>query len=60
MSKDFPNDFPVSGRLVDRAWFRDGDNIHYGEALKLACLLHVRKKRTARQEEELKEIMDVY
>jgi hypothetical protein len=53
-------DFPVSGRLVDRAWFRDGENIHYGEALKLACLLHVRKKRTARQEEELKEIMDVY
>jgi hypothetical protein len=60
MSQDFPNDFPVSGRLVDRAWLRDGKNIHYGEALKLACLLHVRKNRTARQEEELKEIMDVY
>lgn len=45
---------------MDRAWMRDGSNIHTGEALVLACLLHVRKKRTAKQEEELKEIMNVY
>jgi hypothetical protein len=47
-------------RIMDRAWMRDGSNIHTGEALVLACLLHVRKKRTAKQEEELKEIMNVY
>lgn len=47
-------------RLQARAWLRDGDSIHYDEALKLACLLHVRKGRSARQEEELKEIMEVF
>jgi hypothetical protein len=48
------------GRVMDRGYFRDGDNIHYGEALVLACLLHVRKDRTAKQEEELKEVLGVF
>ena len=47
-------------RVMDRAWMRDGDNIYSGEALVLACLMHVRKERTAKQEEELKKILDVY
>jgi hypothetical protein len=47
-------------RVMDRAWMRDGENIHSGEALVLACLMHVRKERTAKQEEELKKILDVY
>ena len=47
-------------RVMDRAWMRDGENIHTGEALVLACLMHVRKERTAKQEEELKKILDVY
>jgi len=47
-------------RLMDVAFFRDGDNIYYGEAMVLACLLHVKKKRTSKQEEELKQIMKVF
>lgn len=47
-------------RVMDRAWMRDGKNVYTGEALVLACLLHVKKERTQEQEEELKEIMDVY
>ncbi len=45
---------------MDRAWMRDGKNIHTGEALVLACLLHVKKVRSVEQEEELKEVLDVY
>ena len=56
MSKELP----IGNRLMDRAWLRDGSVIHSGEALVLACLLAVRKERTQRQEEELKEVMDVY
>jgi hypothetical protein len=47
-------------RLMDVAWMRDGKNIHTGEALVLACLLKVRKQRTTKQEEELKEVLDIY
>jgi hypothetical protein len=47
-------------RVMDRAWMRDGNNVYTGEALVLACLLHVKKERTVEQEEELKEIMEVY
>jgi len=45
---------------MDMAWMRDGKNIHSGEALVLACLLHVRKGRSAKQEEELKEVLGVF
>jgi hypothetical protein len=48
------------GRLMDLAWMRDKGNIYSGEALVLACLLHVRKERTAKQEEELKEVLGVF
>lgn len=47
-------------RLQDVAWMRDRKNVYTGDALKLACLLHVRKGRNAKQEEELKEIFNVY
>jgi hypothetical protein len=57
MSKKF---IEPGGRLMDMAWMRDGKNIHSGEALVLACLLHVRKGRTAKQEEELKEVLGVF
>jgi hypothetical protein len=50
----------AGGRLMDIAWLRDKENIYSGEALVLACLLHVRKERTAKQEEELKELFDVF
>lgn len=48
------------GRLMDLAWFRDGKNIYSGEALVLACLLHVQKRRTSKNEEELKEVLGVF
>lgn len=50
----------AGGRLMDIAWLRDKGNIYSGEALVLACLLHVRKGRTAKQEEQLKEVLGVF
>lgn len=47
-------------RLMDKVWIRDGNNIYTGEAALLACLLHVKKGRTVKAEEELKDILDVY
>ena len=46
--------------LIERAFLRDGDTIHTGEALVLACLLHCDKKRERGYEEQLKQIMRVY
>ncbi len=57
MSKDLP----VGGRIMDRAYYRDKNDIeHTGEALVLACLLYVRKGRTSKAEEELKDVLNVY
>ena len=48
-------------RIMDKAWMRDSNGIVYtGEALNLAMLLHLRKGRTAKQEEELKEVLGVF
>lgn len=47
---------------MDRAWMRDEQGIvHTGEALVLACLLRVKKNkfRTAKDEQELKEVLEV-
>lgn len=57
MSKQSGEGFNALG---SRAWMRDGKNVHAGEALVLACLMHVKKGRTLRAEEELKMILDVY
>lgn len=46
--------------VINRAWMRDGKQTYTGAPLVLACLLHVKKDRTSEQEEELKEIMNVY
>jgi hypothetical protein len=49
------------GRVMDIAWMRDTNGLVYtGEALNLAMLLHLRKERTAKQEEELKEVLGVF
>ncbi len=54
-------DLPVGNRLMDRAYYRDKHGLeHTGEALVLACLLYVRKDRTAKAEQELKEVLNVY
>jgi hypothetical protein len=42
-------------RVMDRAWMRDGNVIHTGEALMLACLLHA-KGRTRRGQEEVEHV----
>lgn len=49
------------GRVMDIAWMRDTNGIVYtGEALNLAMLMHLRKGRTAKQEEELKTVLGVF
>lgn len=47
---------------MDVAWMRSGDVTYSGEALVLACLLHVKKpsQRTDAHEEEIKEVLKVY
>jgi len=47
-------------RFMDIVWMRDGDIIHTGEAVVLACLLSVKKKRAFKHEEDLKDILNVY
>lgn len=46
---------PVGNRMMDRAYLRDGDVVHTGEALLLAMLIHARGK-TQRGTEELKQV----
>lgn len=47
-------------RVMDRAWLRDSNGIVYtGEALNLAMLMHVRKGRDRKREEELKDLLGV-
>lgn len=48
-------DIPVGNRIMDRAYLRDGDTIHTGEALLIALLLHA-KGKTNRGRQELEEI----
>lgn len=46
---------PVGNRLMDRAYLRDGDVIHTGEALLLALLVHA-KGKTRRSQNELEQV----
>lgn len=41
-------------RLMERAYIRDGDNSHTGEALLLACLLHT--KGAGRESKEMRDL----
>jgi hypothetical protein len=54
MAKD-GNWVPMGNRVMDRAWLRDGDVIHTGEALLLAVLLHT-KGKTGRSQAELEQV----
>lgn len=46
---------PMGNRVMDKAWLRDGDVIHTGEALLLAVLLHA-KGKTNRNQAELEQV----
>lgn len=46
---------PVGNRLMDRAYLRDGDVVHTGEALLLALLVHA-KGKTRRSQNELEQV----
>ena len=46
---------PVGNRMMDRAYLRDGDVVHTGEALLLALLFHA-KGKTRRGTDELKQV----
>jgi len=39
---------------MDRAYIRDGDTFHSGEALLLACLLHAKGK--SRKSDDMKDV----
>lgn len=45
-------------RVMDRAWLRDGDIIHTGEALALALLLHTRGKRSQSEIEHVAKMLN--
>lgn len=49
---------PVGNRVMDRAWLRDGSQIHTGEALVLACLLHA-KGKTKRGQDEVAKVAEM-
>lgn len=42
---------------MDKAYIRDGDTIHTGEALLLACLLHAKGK--SRNSEDFKDVQKI-
>ena len=46
---------PVGNRLMDKAYLRDGDVVHTGEALLLALLVHA-KGKTRRSQNELEQV----
>jgi hypothetical protein len=50
---------PIGNRLMDNAYLLDGGIEVHGEALLLACLMHVKgnKERPAELVEEIQEIM---
>lgn len=49
---------PVGNRLMDRAYLRDGNLIHTGEALLVALLFHT-KGKTKRGQNELAEVSKI-
>lgn len=46
---------PMGNRLMDRAYLRDGNLIHTGEALLVALLLHT-KGKTKRGQNEMQQV----
>lgn len=44
----------VGNRVMDRAYIRDGQTFHLGEALLLACLLHAKGK--SRKSDDMKDV----
>lgn len=46
---------PTGNRLMDRAYLRDGNLVHTGEALLVALLLHT-KGKTKRGQNELEQV----
>lgn len=46
---------PIGNRMMDRAWLRDGETVHTGEALLLALLLHT-KGKTKRGQKEIEHV----
>jgi hypothetical protein len=45
-------------RLMYRAYLKDGDKVHTGEALLLACLLHAKgESRKSKDMEDVQKIM---
>jgi len=44
-------------RIMDRAYIRDGDTLHTGEALLLACLLHAKGKN--RKSDDFKDVQKI-
>lgn len=45
-------------RVMDRAYIRDGKNVHCGEAVVLACLLHTKgRSRKSKDMIEVRKIM---
>lgn len=48
-------------RVMDLAWYRDRQGVlHCGEQLMLACLFKVKKKRNYKDEESLKDVLQVF
>lgn len=44
-------------RLMHRAYLKDGDQVHTGEALLLACLLHAKGK--SRKSDDMTEVQRI-
>lgn len=44
-------------RVMDMAWLRNSNTIYDGEAVVLACLLKVKKRRNHNDEETMKDIL---
>jgi hypothetical protein len=49
---------PMGNRIMDRAYLRDGDLVHTGEALLVALLFHT-KGKTKRGQSELEDISKI-
>lgn len=58
MPKDTGKWVPMGNRIMDRAWLRDGNNVHTGEALVLALLLHTKGKRSTSEIEQVARMLN--
>lgn len=51
------NLIPPGFRVMDIAYIRDGNTVHTGESLLLACLLHAKGK--SRKSDDMKEVQRI-